>query len=221
MPRTVPNPATMRAVAHPLRMRILSELWDADAPLRAKDLAEALGEPANSVSYHVRRLRDAGYVQDAEPPEGSTARDRWYEAPVRGIQGAEGSEDSPETAAAFGAVMRTVHTQIAEQVITAQEKQIGPLLHVDGFVWLPQDVAAAFTRRLSEISRELRRAAAEARETAAPSTPFTRYTYAVNLVAQTRDGEPLTLPAAKVPQRDAIEDAEDIEDRDDIEGEEG
>ena len=66
MPRRVADPAVMRAVAHPLRLAILTEMWDADRPLRATDLAEILGEPANSVSYHIRRLRDAGYVLDSE-----------------------------------------------------------------------------------------------------------------------------------------------------------
>ena len=70
MPRRIADPAVMRAVAHPLRLAILTEMWDADRPLRATDLAEILGEPANSVSYHIRKLRDAGYVLDAEGPAG-------------------------------------------------------------------------------------------------------------------------------------------------------
>ena len=43
MPRRVADPAVMRALAHPLRLAILAEMWDTDRPLRATDLAEILG----------------------------------------------------------------------------------------------------------------------------------------------------------------------------------
>ena len=103
MPRRIADPAVMRAVAHPLRLAILTEMWDADRPLRATDLAEILGEPANSVSYHIRRLRDAGYVLDAEGPEGATARDHWYVSPQRGITGDDATTDADGLHEALGA----------------------------------------------------------------------------------------------------------------------
>ena len=67
---------------------------DADRPLRATDLAEILGEPANSVSYHIRKLQNADYVLDAEGPEGATARDYWYVSPQRGITGDDATADA-------------------------------------------------------------------------------------------------------------------------------
>ena len=94
MPRRVADPAVMRALAHPLRLAILAEMWDTDRPLRATDLAEILGEPANSISYHIRRLRDAGYVLDSSGPEGATARDHWYVSPQRGITGDDDATDA-------------------------------------------------------------------------------------------------------------------------------
>lgn len=65
------DPKALRAFGHPLRQRILLELaWRDHA--RAADLAQALGEPANSISFHLRTLAAAGLV--AEAPE--HARDR-------------------------------------------------------------------------------------------------------------------------------------------------
>ena len=119
MPRRVADPAIMRALAHPLRLAILAEMWDTDQPLRATDLAEILGEPANSISYHIRRLRDAGYVLDSEGPEGATARDHWYVSPQRGITGDDATTDADGLHEALGAVLRTRYGQMVEHVIRA------------------------------------------------------------------------------------------------------
>ena len=149
MPRKVADPAVMRAVAHPLRLAILTEMWDANRPLRAADLAEILGEPANSISYHIRRLRDAGYVQDAEGPEGSTARDHWYTSPQRGITDTDEAGDAEDLDDAFGAVLRTRFSQVAEHVINAQAAEEGPLVHIDGMIWMPKDLARTYAWRLA------------------------------------------------------------------------
>ena len=209
MPRRIADPAVMRAVAHPLRLAILTEMWDADRPLRATDLAEILGEPANSVSYHIRRLRDAGYVLDAEGPEGATARDHWYVSPQRGITGDDDATDADGLREAFGAVLRTRYSQVAEHVIDAQAAQEKPLVHVDDMIWLPQDLARAYVRRLADLADEMRRAAAAARTSAQPGTPFTRYTVTVDLVPQVRRGERLELPVERTPVRTDRDDQPD------------
>ena len=143
MPRKSVDPAVMRAVAHPLRLAILAEMWDADRPLRAADLAEALGEPANSVSYHIRRLRDAGYVVDVEGPEGGTARDHWYASPQRAASDAAQSASDPAAGAAdadddddeiVNAALRTRANQVIEHVIRARAAEEGPLVHVNGMI---------------------------------------------------------------------------------------
>ena len=150
MVRKVAGPAVMRAVAHPLRLAILTEMWDANRPLRAADLAEILGEPANSISYHVRRLRDAGYVLDAEGPEGGTARDHWYTSPRRGITDSGEATDADDLNDAFGSVLRTRFSQVAEHVIRAQAAEEGPLVHIDGMIWRPKDLARTYARRLAD-----------------------------------------------------------------------
>ncbi|MFD6091909.1 ArsR/SmtB family transcription factor [Oerskovia sp. NPDC060338] len=67
----VQDPAALRAIAHPTRQRILTELA-ALGHARAADLAQVIGEPANSVSFHLRVLAKAGLIVEA--PE--LARDR-------------------------------------------------------------------------------------------------------------------------------------------------
>ncbi len=67
----------LRALAHPLRMRILGRLR-IDGPATATSLAAALNESSGATSYHLRRLAAHGFVEDA--PELGTGRERWWRA---------------------------------------------------------------------------------------------------------------------------------------------
>lgn len=67
----VTDPAVLRALSHPLRQRILGEL-EVVEHARAADLATALDEPANSISFHLRVLAKAGIIEEAP----DLARDR-------------------------------------------------------------------------------------------------------------------------------------------------
>jgi DNA-binding transcriptional ArsR family regulator len=75
----VREPAALRAVAHPLRQRILMELM-VRGHARAADLAEATGEPANSISFHLRVLAKVGMIVES-PEHARDKRDRvWSNA---------------------------------------------------------------------------------------------------------------------------------------------
>src|SRR5690349_1574483 len=65
------DPRVLRALAHPVRNRILDEL-SASGPLRAADVAEDLGIPANQASFHLRSLAKYGLVEE----DTEAARDR-------------------------------------------------------------------------------------------------------------------------------------------------
>jgi predicted ArsR family transcriptional regulator len=68
------DPRVLRAIAHPTRNRILSELFAAGS-LRAADIARELGVPANQASFHLRQLAKYGLVEEA-PGEARDRRDR-------------------------------------------------------------------------------------------------------------------------------------------------
>ncbi|GAA1714150.1 hypothetical protein GCM10009809_07950 [Isoptericola hypogeus] len=70
----VRDPETLRAIAHPVRQRILMQLAVLDHA-RAADLAAAIGQPANSVSFHLRVLAKAGMIVEA-PEHARDKRDR-------------------------------------------------------------------------------------------------------------------------------------------------
>ncbi|NJQ07996.1 helix-turn-helix domain-containing protein [Streptomyces lonarensis] len=68
---------SLRAVAHPRRLRMLGELRR-HGPSTATRLAAKLGINTGSASYHLRQLADAGLVTE-DPAEG-TSRERWWRA---------------------------------------------------------------------------------------------------------------------------------------------
>ena len=64
----------VRALAHPLRLRMLESLHD--GPATASMLARELGESSGATSYHLRALAAAGLiVEDLDRRKG---RERWW-----------------------------------------------------------------------------------------------------------------------------------------------
>ena len=59
------DPATMRALAHPLRVEILS-LLDEEGEFTASQVAERLGQTVANASFHLRTLEKHGYVERGE-----------------------------------------------------------------------------------------------------------------------------------------------------------
>lgn len=96
-PLHVTDPETLRAMAHPLRQRILVEL-NVREHARAADLAKALDEPANSISFHLRVLARHRFIEEA-PELARDKRDRVWRPLVgqfvidREIAGAERAID--------------------------------------------------------------------------------------------------------------------------------
>lgn len=74
---------TLRGLAHPLRMQLLSTLRR-DGPATASQLAEKLGESSGATSYHLRQLAAYGFVEDA--PEHGKGRERWWKPVHQGVR---------------------------------------------------------------------------------------------------------------------------------------
>ncbi|MGW6942609.1 ArsR/SmtB family transcription factor [Streptomyces xanthophaeus] len=104
---------SLRGLAHPLRIRMLSALRH-DGPATASQLAERLGESSGSTSYHLRQLAAHRFVEDA--PGHGKGRERWWRAVHDGTQFDESLmyDENPETrgaAEAFLHEIATFHTQ--------------------------------------------------------------------------------------------------------------
>jgi DNA-binding transcriptional ArsR family regulator len=72
-----PTPHQLKALTHPVRVRMLG-LLRIDGPATATTLAARLGLNTGATSYHLRQLAQAGFVVEAT--ELGNARDRWWRA---------------------------------------------------------------------------------------------------------------------------------------------
>ena len=80
----VHDPKILRAISHPVRNRILTELT-ASGSMRAADLARELDIPANQASFHLRQLAKYGLVEE-DPDAARDKRDRvWRPTSEHGL----------------------------------------------------------------------------------------------------------------------------------------
>jgi DNA-binding transcriptional ArsR family regulator len=108
----------LRAIAHPVRNRILSEMA-ATGPARAADIARDLGIPANQASFHLRQLAKYGLVEEA-PDEGRDRRDRvWRLVAPEGFALDMGTLEQEPGGKAAVSVFRRQSTAWAHQVVEA------------------------------------------------------------------------------------------------------
>jgi DNA-binding transcriptional ArsR family regulator len=77
------TPKGMRALAHPVRLAILSQLQRHGAST-ATTLAPIVGASPSVTSWHLRHLAEHGLVRDADV--GEDRRQRWWEATASGFR---------------------------------------------------------------------------------------------------------------------------------------
>jgi DNA-binding transcriptional ArsR family regulator len=81
----------MKALAHPLRQRILYHLAFAGSA-SATSVAQAFGESTGSTSYHLRQLARFGFVE--EDRERSHGRERWWRIVPLDLRASPDAEES-------------------------------------------------------------------------------------------------------------------------------
>lgn len=77
MEPVVPDVTQLKALSHPVRMRILGLLRTL-GPATASQVARHLGLNSGATSYHLRQLAEHGFVEEA--PELGNKRERWWQA---------------------------------------------------------------------------------------------------------------------------------------------
>ena len=102
--RLLRSAAELRALGHPLRIRLLSALQH-DGPATATMLGRRLGESSGATSFHLRQL--ARYDLIREDKERSRGRQRWWEATAHNYDVAD-DLGAPEEEHAADALVREV-----------------------------------------------------------------------------------------------------------------
>jgi predicted ArsR family transcriptional regulator len=115
MSTITPAPEALRALSHPMRLRLL-ELLRLDGPSTASALAQRLGLNSGATSYHLRQLAQHGFVED-DPDNGGgrgTGRERWWRSAYQSTRTDDDTETSQagrEASDAFGQAIAVVHTE--------------------------------------------------------------------------------------------------------------
>jgi len=112
-----PDPTALRALAHPVRLRILG-LLRSEGSATATTLAQRLGLNSGATSYHLRQLHQHGFIED-DTTRGN-ARDRWWQAAhqsTRTDPTVDASLEGREAVDAFGQAIAVVHTESLQRSI--------------------------------------------------------------------------------------------------------
>jgi DNA-binding transcriptional ArsR family regulator len=94
----------LKALAHPLRQRILYQLAFA-GPATSTSIAQAFGESRGAASYHLRQLERFGFIEELK--ERARGRERWWRLvplDIRGLR--EGTKITGDTRARSTALGR-------------------------------------------------------------------------------------------------------------------
>ncbi|MBD3781727.1 MAG: helix-turn-helix transcriptional regulator [Micrococcales bacterium] len=111
----------MRALAHPVRVRILGEL-QRHGPSTATRLSPLVGATPSVTSWHLRHLAEHGMVRDS-PARGS-GRERWWEAVSRGYRLTSQGPGALEA----GRALESVIEQVDGDVVGDWHRDVEPTL---------------------------------------------------------------------------------------------
>jgi DNA-binding transcriptional ArsR family regulator len=152
--RQLTDPTDLRALAHPVRMSILEQLV-VFGPLTASELAERIDESPANCSWHLRKLAEHGYVEEAG---GGTGRARPWRAATRGLSWNE--QDTSDAAHLAGEALTAmlVDREVARYAEArrwlgaddpAWREHAGS---TQGAMWLTEDEFAELAEELRQVA---------------------------------------------------------------------
>ena len=153
-PPLMSDPRVLRAIAHPTRGRILDELG-ATGPMRAADVGEALGIPANQASFHLRQLAKYGLIQPA-PEAARDNRDRVWRLPdERGFRiDVQDVAQQPGGKAAVSVFQRNKSAwahQLVDEIFAFKKKEGAFSSITDQAMRLSKDEASDFMEEIDAV----------------------------------------------------------------------
>ncbi|MDC7741743.1 MULTISPECIES: winged helix-turn-helix domain-containing protein [Rhizobium] len=171
--RVVPDPTALKALAHPVRLRMLGMLR-VDGPATATQLAARLGLNSGATSYHLRQLAQYGFIEEA--PHASR-RDRWWRASHE-LTSVPASETEGEGLdLAFNQAVLSLQVGQMQQALEEYAELPAEWRKAsaanDIIIPMTAKQAEALTRQLTDIILEAMRVAPPLGEAAAPGmVPF-------------------------------------------------
>jgi DNA-binding transcriptional ArsR family regulator len=154
--RRLCDPRELRALAHPVRMRLLDQLF-LSGPLTASELADRVQESPANCSWHLRQLAKYGYVEEAG---GGTGRQRPWRAVAESRSWVDSELDAEATAASDAVTEMTLQYELAQRERYKQRQHTEPAdwddaaFYSQSFMWLTLDELRDFNDRVVALLME-------------------------------------------------------------------
>ncbi|MDB1088628.1 helix-turn-helix domain-containing protein [Streptomyces sp. ACA25] len=150
-PTRVTDLEALKVFTHPLRIKLYRQLYAAQGPATASQLADRVDEAVSLVSYHLRKMAAHGFIEEAAG-HSSDGRERWWRVAGNGGWSVRASDftGTPEGAAVVG--------QLTRQVLAARMEQYQAYLdqqHSWGKEW--SDAALSIDHQPRLTAAELQR----------------------------------------------------------------
>lgn len=149
------KPDDLKAIAHPVRSRILQVLDD--RPASAKQLSVLLRESHGKIGHHLRVLADRGLVQVIEERKVRAMTEKLYGLTYERLR-----VEFPATSQDGGDRLRFLFGQAAREAARAEQQPFSPQGRLYS-VRMPADRAAEFAQRLIALADEFADASGEGR----------------------------------------------------------
>jgi DNA-binding transcriptional ArsR family regulator len=173
--RVVPDPTALKALAHPVRLRMLGMLR-IDGPATATQLAARLGLNSGATSYHLRQLAQNGFIEEA--PHASR-RDRWWRASheLTSVPASEAEGEALDLDLAFNQAVLSLQVGQMQQALEEYAELPAEWRKAsaanDVIIPMTAEQAEVLTRQLTDIILEAMRVAPPLGEATAPGmVPF-------------------------------------------------
>jgi DNA-binding transcriptional ArsR family regulator len=194
----------VKALSHPLRMRILRRLNETEAS--PNEMAKAFGESLPLVSYHVRILRELGCIELVRTTPRRGAIEHHYRATVRASFGPADWAQVPSSArAAMSATTLSAAIDDVRDAVESATFDARPERHLshttltlgeDGWNELTERLDALVEWALTEQTKYASRLRSGGPEAAAVSARLTMFGYAA-APEEIEPAKPLGAPRAK------------------------
>ena len=184
------NVADLRALAHPLRLRMM-ELF-AESPRTTKQVADLLGQPPTRLYHHVAALERSGLLVLKETRQNRGTVEKWYAGVAQqlGTPPGKGTSAAPQRGARR-ALAATILDQAKHELLSMPPKAKEAPLLARLVVATPRSKIAAIRKRLYEAVRSLARELASESDRPQAEADCERWAVTVGF----------TPVAAHVPQR--------------------
>jgi DNA-binding transcriptional ArsR family regulator len=142
---TVDRPEQLKALGHPLRLRVLEVLGESEAELTNRELAQRLGVDPGHLHFHVRMLLSAGLIELAE---GRRRREKPYRAVASHIRVAPELLTAGAANDARAAMLETVQRGWAGFAGEGRFRSAQITARID-----PEDVRELFRMLVTEVEK--------------------------------------------------------------------